>query len=329
MFLTVVMYHYVRRIAESRYPEIKGLERDLFAEQLKYIRRFYEPVTVSQVIAAINGNYVLPSNAILLTFDDGYLDHFINVFPLLMREKISGVFFPPVRCVMERKILDVNKIHYILASAPDKSKIVKIIDNSIKDRRGEFGLDSLKFYRDKYAIANRFDSADVIYIKRMLQVGLPDELRSYIATELFSQFVSADERSFANDLYMDEDQVRCLHDAGMIVGSHGYNHEWLDSLSPAEQIKEIDLSLSFLKNVGVSDVDWVMCYPYGAWNHSLLDILRSRGCGLGFTTDVSIANLSKNDKLLLPRLDTNDLPKSATADPSSWTSSVISINVSS
>ncbi len=28
--ITVVMYHYVRRIEESRYPEIKGLELDLF-----------------------------------------------------------------------------------------------------------------------------------------------------------------------------------------------------------------------------------------------------------------------------------------------------------
>jgi peptidoglycan/xylan/chitin deacetylase (PgdA/CDA1 family) len=91
MPLTVVMYHYVRRLSESRYPEIKALERDSFIEQLKYIRRFYTPVDCRQVISSLKGRGALPSNAILLTFDDGYQDHFETVFPILrVCPKTSG-----------------------------------------------------------------------------------------------------------------------------------------------------------------------------------------------------------------------------------------------
>ena len=50
--LTIVMYHYVRPIAESAYPRIKGLELDLFRAQLEYMRRHYNPVSVEELLAS-------------------------------------------------------------------------------------------------------------------------------------------------------------------------------------------------------------------------------------------------------------------------------------
>ena len=55
MALTVVMYHYVRPVRSARYPHIKGLERDLFVQQIRYIKRFYTPVSGQQVLDAIKG----------------------------------------------------------------------------------------------------------------------------------------------------------------------------------------------------------------------------------------------------------------------------------
>jgi peptidoglycan/xylan/chitin deacetylase (PgdA/CDA1 family) len=322
MTLTVVMYHYVRRLAESRYPEIKGLDRESFIQQLEYIRRFYTPVTGQQVIDAVRGAVQLPTNAILLTFDDGYLDHFMTVFPILMREKISGVFFPPARCILENRVLDVNKIHYILAAVPDKAKIVAAIDEAISEARDEYGLGPPLTYRQQYAVANRFDPAEVIYIKRMLQVALPAALRVRITDQLFACHVSSDEKSFARELYMDEDQVRCLVDSGMMVGSHGYNHEWLNRLDRVDQAQDIAKSLDFLRRIEVSTNDWVMCYPYGGWSESVLELLRAQGCAIAFTTETALAHIPECDPLLLPRLDTNDLPKNAAADAVSWTRAI-------
>lgn len=319
MPLTIVMYHYVRRIKESRYSDIRGLERDQFIEQIGYLKRYYEPVTAGQVIEAVHGEGRLPENAVLLTFDDGYLDHFTNVFPILQKENLHGCFFPPAKCILERIVLDVNKIHFILASAPDKAAIVSHIHAVIDASRGEFDLDTNDNYMARYRVADRFDSAEVRYIKRMLQVVLPELLRSRVVDMLFKTFVSEDERAFANELYMDEDQLRCMVASGMTVGSHGYDHFWLNSMESNAQEREIDLSRKFLRRIGVSAMDWIMCYPYGGWNDSLLKLLRREGCALGLTTEVSLAAIEERDPLLLPRLDTNDLPKSANAAPSEWT----------
>ena len=51
-----------------------------------------------------------------------------------------------------------------------------------------------------------------------------------------------------------------------------------------------------------------MCYPYGAYDQTLLDIVRRRGCVCGITTRVAVANLSADGALELPRVDTNDIP---------------------
>jgi hypothetical protein len=82
----------------------------------------------------------------------------------------------------------------------------------------------------------------------------------------------------------------------------------MNHIAPADQAIETERSLEFLKLVGAGNRDWTMCYPYGGFNDSLLDVLRKQSCSLGFTVESRIADLDHDDRLTLPRIDTNDLP---------------------
>lgn len=53
--LTVVMYHYVRDLRHSRYPQIKGLDIALFKEQIGFLKKHYHFVTIEEVIDAYWG----------------------------------------------------------------------------------------------------------------------------------------------------------------------------------------------------------------------------------------------------------------------------------
>ena len=118
--LTILTYHYVRELEHSRFPDIKGLTVQQFKGQLEYMQKYYTFVTVEEVIASLDdGHGRLPCNAAMLTFDDGYIDHFINVFPILDEKGIQGCFFPVGKAVSEYQVLDVNKIHLVLASVSD------------------------------------------------------------------------------------------------------------------------------------------------------------------------------------------------------------------
>lgn len=306
--LTTVMYHYVREIKNSRYPGIKGLEIDGFKRQLDYLGSQYEFISAEQLIAYITGVSVdFPEKACLLTFDDGYRDHFDFVFPELIKRKISGCFFPPARPVEENTLLDVNAIHFILASATDTNRLFNDLNDELRAR--DFPESFIEQSISRLAQPGRYDPAEIIYIKRMLQRELPFELRTEITRLLFEKHVEKSEAEFSKELYMTAAEIEELVRSGMYVGSHTYHHFWLNAVDADTQEQEIDRSLQFLNNVGAPTRDWIMCYPYGAYNADTLEILQRKNCAIGFTTKVGPSSLDRQAALEMNRFDTNDFPQ--------------------
>ena len=74
--VNIMMYHYVRDLKASRYPEIKGLDYKSFQEQILWLKKHFEIIKIEDLIAAYDEQTSLPENAALLTFDDGYIDHY-------------------------------------------------------------------------------------------------------------------------------------------------------------------------------------------------------------------------------------------------------------
>ena len=304
----ISMYHYVRDLKNSRYPEIKGMDVSLFKQQIAFFKENFNPVTIEEVIAHFDNGYQLPERPLLLTFDDGYIDNFTTAFPILQEEGIQGSFFIPGKTFTENVLLDVNKIHFVLACAPiDElySDVVNEIDHLISNN--EYSEMTKEEMIEKYAVANRFDPKEVIFVKRVLQMVLPEEIRNRISSELFKKYVGIDEDKFARELYMNIDQIKCMKRNGMYIGLHGYDHYWLGKLDKDKMENDIDRSMEVLSDVIDKD-SFIMNYPYGNYNDDVLSYLRSKGCKLGMKTEVKVADTEKDDRLLLPRLDCNDFP---------------------
>ena len=301
------MYHYVRPIEGSEFPGIRGLEVEDFKRQLDYLDEKFNIISTEQVINAAKYSLELPDDACWLTFDDGYKDHYNYVMPELVKRNLHGAFFPPRVAVEEDVLLDVNLVHHILSCAGDVKKLASrlqfyCLENGVSESE-------LADYYKVYAVANRFDDADTIFIKRMLQHILPEELRTYIAGELFKEYVGVSPANFSRQLYMSCDEVKGMINTGMYVGSHGSMHYWLNRITPDEQLKDIKQSLNFLEEVGAQTSDWVMCYPYGAYNDFTLSLLAELDASIGLTTAVRRADLKTDSRFELPRLDTNDFPR--------------------
>lgn len=316
--LTIVMYHYVRDLKNSRYPNIKGLDVNLFREQINYLRKNYHIITMEEVIYSIEKKSKIPNKSVLLTFDDGYSDHYENVFPVLEKYNLQGSFYAPAKVITGNTVLDVNKVHFILASVDDVSVLVEDLRELIDVYQEEYGLDDFAEYYMRLGHKSRFDSKDVIFIKRLLQVELVEELRLKIVDILFNKYIGISENSFSKDLYMNEDQLKHMLACGHHIGNHGYNHYWWSSLNKEEMKEELLLSNNFLKNIGVDMNNWTACYPYGSFNNQIIQMLEEQGCKLALTTDVGIALTSQKTRFIMPRLDTNDLPKDSNSSPNNW-----------
>lgn len=312
--LTIVMYHYVRDSKATRYPGLKILEFSRFIEQLDYLQSHYDIVSVEDVALHFEGKGHLPEQACLLTFDDGYLDHYTNVFPELLRRGIKGAFYPPCLAVKRDEVMEVNKIQLILASAgyDEPERLIAELEGCYEKQvtEGRFGqLESFDSLHAHYAKASRFDGPEVMFIKAMLQYALPAPCRFELIQHLYKCFVHEDERVLAAEMYMSTDMLRVMVRNGMHVGSHGSSHVWLDKITHEQQQQEIDDSLEMLAQIyRTNQFLWSMCYPFGGYDAHMVSLCQDKNCAFALTTVPGIATLEMNDRFHLKRVDTNDLP---------------------
>ncbi|MFP6726566.1 MAG: polysaccharide deacetylase family protein [Alphaproteobacteria bacterium] len=308
MPLTIVTYHFVRDLKNSRYPAIKGRDLSEFKMQLDYFARNHELVTTADVVDAFEGGSTLPTNAAWLTFDDGYKDHYTNVLPALYERGMHGAFFPSVNAIAHGELLDVNKAHFIRAAESDPTPIIDEIRTFIEENQERDGILPFAAYWDEHAKPVRYDTAEIWFIKSVLQRALPEALRIILIDKLFQKFVSVDQKGFAAELYVSQDELRMMIQCGMYIGGHGAKHDRLDRLDDKGQQEEVTASLDFLRGLGAPTTNWVMCYPHGANDEKLRALLRRNGCAIGLTIDGGTVDAAKDDPLRLPRLDTIELP---------------------
>ena len=313
--VTVVMYHYVRDLKNSRYPNIKGLDIEKFKKQIKFFKENYNFVKIEDLIEYYKNpkEKELPEKAILLTFDDGYKDHYTYVLPILLENNIQGSFYIPTKCFQDKKVLDVNKIHFILESCiGEEERILKEIEEYLEKNKDSRISLSYNDYFKEYAVDSRFDKKEVIFIKRMLQVVLPEDYRKKLVDILFKKYVCTigdkiiSERAFWEELYLTPEQIQMMEKVGMHIGFHSHDHVWLNSLSKEEQEFQIKSSIDYFKEIGIKTEKMTLSYPYGGYNEESVELIKKYEIPLAFTTKVAIADLNKDENYALPRLDTND-----------------------
>ncbi len=94
----ILMYHHVQPLSEATKLGHAQLtvDRDIFEKQLQYlIDQTYTPITLDSLVKALREHTSVPDRSIVLTFDDGYIDMYTYVWPLLKKYNVIGNFMIP------------------------------------------------------------------------------------------------------------------------------------------------------------------------------------------------------------------------------------------
>lgn len=86
----VLCYHSVSK-GDDR--DVEPLDPDLFEEHLKFLKEHYNVLRLSDLGSALAEGKSLPEKSVILTFDDGYQDNFVTVFPLLKKYEMPATIF--------------------------------------------------------------------------------------------------------------------------------------------------------------------------------------------------------------------------------------------
>ena len=173
----VVMYHYIRDPERTSFPSLKALRIREFSAQLDWLAQVWQPVNYLQFEAA-RSNGSLPPAAALLTFDDGFVDHYEAVFPMLRDRGWSGVFFVAGAALDDPpRLLNVHKTHVLIATLGAERFSQEVLASVAAS--GNTG--SLGWRPEVY----RYDNAPDLSAKHLLNYELPQDEADQILSVLF------------------------------------------------------------------------------------------------------------------------------------------------
>lgn len=95
-YIPILMYHYVRYVDPGLDPLGFGLSvtPEQLGAQLGWLRAAgYEAVRMDAAAACIRGEGPCPARAVVLTFDDGYMDAYSAALPLLQQHGYVATFY--------------------------------------------------------------------------------------------------------------------------------------------------------------------------------------------------------------------------------------------
>lgn len=299
------MYHYVRELKTSKYKKINFLDLKEFKRQISHLKKNFNIIKIEDILDLQNDKKKYKKPFSILTFDDGFIDHYKYVFPILKKNNLQGVFFPPTKIFKKNFILDVHKIQFLLSKISNKKFFLQEISDRCKKK---YNFDIEKINKKKLILTDRYDNKELSLTKKLLQFILPQKMRNETTDYFFKKYVTKDKENFRKDLYMSKKNIKEMLNAGMHFGSHSSNHEWMQYLNENEQEKEIKNSLNFLrKNFNLKKDYYSFCYPYGSYNKKTIELLEKYNFKIAFTTEPKpFMKNQRNNLLKFPRFDTND-----------------------
>ena len=103
----VLMYHMVSDWSSRRALAVPVKE---FDRQMLYLhQRGYQVMPLETVLERLNCGKPLPRKTVVITFDDGYQDNYLNALPVLKKYHFPATVFLPCNLVGEKNLWDIKR----------------------------------------------------------------------------------------------------------------------------------------------------------------------------------------------------------------------------
>jgi len=304
--MKAVMYHYVRPVPHGL-PHFRYLHVDNFQRQLDWMEENGGLLSRDAFEHALAGKQIASGH--VLTFDDGFADHYEHVFPILKARKAWGIFYVPAGIFTSPRMLDVHRVHLILGRHGG-TRALESLRHSFSDDflRAEF----VAQFRDAVYRSQSNDTATEEF-KKILNYYVQPERKTFLLDALMAElFDSGQEARIKQSFYATPAQLRQMHTDGMMIGSHSMTHPVMSQISPEDQEAEITQSFGALQAILGAPIE-TFCYPFGGFHtfsRETENLLARHGCRFAFNVeprDITDPDLARRPQAL-PRYDCNLFP---------------------
>jgi peptidoglycan/xylan/chitin deacetylase (PgdA/CDA1 family) len=249
---TLIFYgHRVRNDDEAFF---QALPPDWLREQLAYITRHYEVISLTTLVTSIEEKRQPPPRSVVLTFDDGFRDNVEHALPLLDAFGVTATVFLVTGSLSDGQLPWSQRLGFLF----ERTGVSEVQHDLLGPE--PVGLPDATARRQAYARA-----------KRSL-TSFPHGPRDAV----IAQFEGRLGVEAPRDRMMTWDHARHAMATGHEMGAHTYSHALLAQITPTEARWEMERSrFDVQEHLGVRHP--AFCFPAGSTNPGLRMLARDLG----------------------------------------------------
>ena len=226
--LVVPYYHMV---SDTLVPHVSHLYRFRtiaeFTSDLEFLLCHLEPVTLGDIVNALNGTRTLGRSCFHLTFDDGFREMHDIVAPILQRAGVPATFF------LNTAFLDGGGLAHHNA--------LSVLLDRLQAEHSSLGRATLRRVESLLPTA----SSDCATLRaRFLSIRY--EQKSLVHSLAEALDVDLDQYVSESQPYLSSEQIVTLLDMGFSIGAHSHDHPLYADLSLAQQLAQTRMSMELL-----------------------------------------------------------------------------------
>jgi peptidoglycan/xylan/chitin deacetylase (PgdA/CDA1 family) len=284
--LLILSYHGISLDDEHEWNPGLYMAPSTFQSRLDALERGgYTVVPLAEALAALDENR-LPPRSVVLTFDDGFFDFCVNVFPALeARGFPATVYLTTYYCEYNRPIFG-PACSYMLWKARRNGRL------NIRPLTGEDRQFSLAAREDRESIVQAIaDAAE----RDQLSGPEKDEVAARLAEHIGVDYAELRAKRILH--LMNTDEVKELAKQGVDFQLHTHSHQNPhEAESLRREIRENRLRIERLTNRPALH----FCYPSGLYDQALLPWLENEQVESATTCNPGFVS-ARSSRLLLPR----------------------------
>lgn len=258
-----VFFPFYHAISDRQLPHMKHLYklRNIvqFEEDIDFLLQHFEPVKMSEYLS---GNFSKNKQKppMVLSFDDGLLQCYEEIMPILLKKELPAVFF------LNNAFID-NKSMFFRFKA---SLLIEAME-TVTDKQKAGAAELVHCHVSELK-------------KRLLAV-------SYVEREITDQIAHVFEYSFddylrTNPIYLSSMHVREMMDKGFEFGSHGIDHPLFSLLTSEKALSHIGESMEDIhQRYGLNYKYFAFPFTdYGVQDNTIEDLFKKNIIDAGFGT---------------------------------------------
>jgi len=303
----VLMYH---RIAD---PAVDTWELSVsaanFEEQLQVLKKSGLVIPMSDLIEQIYLKKDL-RQAIVLTFDDGYIDNYLCAKPLLEKYEMPATFFVSTQHIGKKKEFWWDELEKILMLSPNLPANLSI---SVRGVCYRYDLNGETILTDEIRVKHKnwnYHQAAPTHRTRIylgiwkllspLSYSAQQEVLEVLKTSVGIEYPPREE--FCS---MSVEQLKELASVDLFtIGGHTVTHPSLANWSKEIQAQEITANKEYLRVLTGNNLN-TFAYPSGSFDNATIEVLKQQGYLAAFTTHQQ--SVDKDiDPLTLGRFQVNN-----------------------